>query len=385
MRIIKTILKDLTFCFINLLVGFFGLFIPKSKRIVIFGSWFGQRFADNSKALFLQLQNDNRFKKVIWITKNKDVLKEVRGLGFKAYYSRSLKSVWYHYRAKTHIVDQEAKDLNRFFSIRARKLNLYHGIIALKKVGIYASKTSLSPFQIKLKKAGLFSPGCWANNYYLSTSQFGGEKLTQSFLLKKNHIVYASYPRHKFEASSKPKFLEIANGKKVFFYLPTFRNNNQLDINQFLKNMNDFCLANDCYFAYKPHFVEKIETDKNNLERIILIDKKIDVNDILPFFDVLITDYSSVCWDAIALKKTTLFFSYDLDTYLSEDRGFYCDYPKTIPQEFLLKTENDLVNKMQEIAKCSGDYFEKNGKSLYEWQGEKGKQSCRGKREGFYE
>lgn len=343
----------------NAFIFVVGLFVPKTKKIVIFGSWFGQRYNDNSAALFEQLQSDRRFKKLIWVTKNREVLKELREKGYFAFYTYSLKSVWYHLRAKTHIVDQDSTDINRFFSIRARKLNLYHGIIGLKRVGIFASSKSETRFESKINSICIFTPGCWSNCYYLSTSKFGGEMLSQSFLLKKDHIVLASYPRHYYllNKQNAADLLSAYQGKKVGLYLPTFRKEDDSEsVSKVLSIMNDMCKQNDTYVIFKPHFADK-DNVLNNYERIQIIDSEVNIDDLISDVDFVITDYSSVCWDALSIKKPVLFYVYDLDKYLKDDRGLYIDLNKLFSSDIVLKESKEFELSFNKLCSSPEKFY----------------------------
>lgn len=46
--------------------------------------------------------------------------------------------------------------------------------------------------------------------------------------------------------------------------------------------------------------------------------------------DLLITDYSSVYFDYILLRKPVVLTPFNLNEYASEDRGFYFDYESEI-------------------------------------------------------
>ena len=68
-----------------------------------------------------------------------------------------------------------------------------------------------------------------------------------------------------------------------------------------------------------------------------------------PVTDILITDYSSVIFEAALLDIPMLFYAFDLDEYISS-RGFYCEYISFIPGK--------LVENMDEIiaALMVGDF-----------------------------
>ena len=59
--------------------------------------------------------------------------------------------------------------------------------------------------------------------------------------------------------------------------------------------------------------------------------------------DILITDYSSIMIEYSALNKPTVFFTYDLDEYLANERGFYYDFKTTVPGP-IVYTSDDLID-----------------------------------------
>ena len=52
----------------------------RDKNLIVFGAWFGEKFADNSKALFLYALEKGR--NVVWITKSEDVYLKMKGQGY---------------------------------------------------------------------------------------------------------------------------------------------------------------------------------------------------------------------------------------------------------------------------------------------------------------
>ena len=106
---------------------------PRSEKIYVFGAWLGEKFADNPKYLFLEAQ-DHLDIRPVWITKNPEVCRQVRAMGYEAYGYRSFKGIWLQLRAKYAVVCNGISDLNHTFLGRAVFLNLWHGV-PLKKVG----------------------------------------------------------------------------------------------------------------------------------------------------------------------------------------------------------------------------------------------------------
>ena len=64
--------------------------------------------------------------------------------------------------------------------------------------------------------------------------------------------------------------------------------------------------------------------------------------------DVLVTDYSSMMFDFANTGRPMLFFTYDLDAYRDEIRGFYFDFENDAPGP-LLRTTEELVDALGDI------------------------------------
>ena len=59
-----------------------------------------------------------------------------------------------------------------------------------------------------------------------------------------------------------------------------------------------------------------------------------------------ITDYSSIMIEYSALNKPTVFFTYDLDYYLANERGFYYDFETTVPGP-IVHTSDELIDAIK--------------------------------------
>ena len=60
--------------------------------------------------------------------------------------------------------------------------------------------------------------------------------------------------------------------------------------------------------------------------------------ELLLLSDILISDYSIMIEFGL-LNKPIVFFAYDLDNYLSDERGFYLDYKKDLPGPIVYTTD----------------------------------------------
>ena len=273
------ILKKIVLFAINLLVLLISVFIPNTDQIIVVGGWFGKRFADNSKYFYLYV-NANRsvlnVKKIIWITRSIEIEKELKSLGYEVYRAWSLKSIWFHLRAKVHVIDQSPIDINPFFSVRSKRINLWHGF-PLKKIGFFMGNSAFSKKPKFIKWASNISTrGFWGSHYILATSGFAAEVLGKAFGAKNDKILISGYPRNYNAIVKNPIILMPQNEKKYFNkikknkqmgyeiigYFPTFRDKKETlvfgtDNNDELMNFLDFCQETKIKVVCKFHFAGK--------------------------------------------------------------------------------------------------------------------------------
>ena len=74
-----------------------------------------------------------------------------------------------------------------------------------------------------------------------------------------------------------------------------------------------------------------------------------NLNNIMKKADLLVTDYSSVCYDFAILERPILFYAPDLDYYRTEERGFYEDYESFVPGP-VIKRMDRLAEEILNIA-----------------------------------
>jgi CDP-ribitol ribitolphosphotransferase len=61
---------------------------------------------------------------------------------------------------------------------------------------------------------------------------------------------------------------------------------------------------------------------------------------------MLITDYSSIMIEFALLNKPIIFFTYDYDSYLTKERGFYFDFKSSVPGPVVYDS-NQLINVIE--------------------------------------
>src|SRR5699024_12737836 len=74
--------------------------------------------------------------------------------------------------------------------------------------------------------------------------------------------------------------------------------------------------------------------------------------------DILITDYSSAMFDFANTKKPLLFFTYDLEEYKDNIRGFYMYFENEAPGPLLFDTD-EVIDSIINIDTFQGKYQQK--------------------------
>lgn len=104
--------KDL----IKLFILFFFSLIPK-KKILVFGDRAGRRFADNSRYLFIYLNEFRKDYKCVWITSNQEIIEYLKEKKYHCYKPNSIHGIYYILRAKLNFYNFVEDDINKFLCV----------------------------------------------------------------------------------------------------------------------------------------------------------------------------------------------------------------------------------------------------------------------------
>lgn len=218
---------------------------------------------------------------------------------------------------------------------------VWHAPGAFKKFGASSSSNNSEIDLIKKANEKV--------TYLINTSQKISKFYSDAFQIDKSKIKSLGIPRMDFyfknNSDVREKFnskYPFAKNKKIILYAPTFRDNKTdneffdfLDLNKFNEELGEeYVLA----VRFHPNFNNKnIDgdfinvTDFKNEQELLLI------------ADLLISDYSSITIEFLSLNKPIILFTYDLERYLENDRGFYFDLTEK-PFGEIVTTSDELIN-----------------------------------------
>lgn len=126
----------------------------------------------------------------------------------------------------------------------------------------------------------------------------------------------------------------IPEQTKLVLYAPTFRDR-EVDHPRIEKQLEDMLegLPEGYAIALRLHpFVAKSITDLDVGEKkIYQLSFEDDVNTVLMAADLLITDYSSIIFEFCLTLRPMIFYAYDYDEFMANERGFYYPYQSYVP------------------------------------------------------
>ena len=345
----------------------------KTKRDphkMIFGAWFGHKYDDNSKALFEYTVRTRKDIKACWITKSKKVQSELLRLNYPVCYVWSFRAFYYHLYAKYVVYCTSSQDASSVLSYPllsgALFVNLWHGI-PLKKIG-KDDDISREHFNKMLEEKSVFCRKALkiyyslrlnhSNNVYVFSSSEAISKIYEGvFGLSKEKILCMGQARNDYFYNEHSNiFRKRYPDKKIVVYMPTHRNEGKtkMDFHDLLNlnELNDILKANNCVLLMKKHFFHNSdpiveESEYSNIFELTHEDVK--AQELIDAGDILITDYSSTYIDYLLLNRPIIFYAYDLDNYLKEDRKLYLEYNKDNIPGTICKTKLSLENELKDI------------------------------------
>ncbi|MEA2296908.1 MAG: CDP-glycerol glycerophosphotransferase, partial [Solirubrobacteraceae bacterium] len=201
--------------------------------------------------------------------------------------------------------------------------------------------------------------GNW--QYVVSPNRFSTPILRDAYALT-GELLETGYPRDDVLAPADRadrsrrlrERLGIPDGVRTVLYAPTFRDHRRdrrgryrLDLQLDLARLREAVGPDTMILFRKHHYVfDTVPLAADGFVRDV--SEYPDSTELLLAADVLLTDYSSIAVDYANTGRPMLFFTYDLETYQNEIRGFYLDYEATVPGP-LLRTTDEVAEALREL------------------------------------
>jgi CDP-glycerol glycerophosphotransferase len=312
--------------------------------VVLFNSWWG-RVADSPKAIFEELRRRGAPFEYVWLLDRGQAPPD----GATAVEPDSLDWLRQSGRAR-YIVSNNT--LPGYFRKKRGQtyLQTWHGG-ALKRIAFDIERPSFAGSARYLRTLRR-EVASW--DYLVSPNRFNTEVLRGAFGYD-GEVLETGYPRNDLlfaadrdHARARVRDeLAIAPDACAVLYAPTWRDDASFSTELDLDALGD-ALGDRYVVLLRVHSAVASTVSLPDRPALRNVSDRGDVGELLLAADVLVTDYSSVMFDFAPTRKPMLFFTYDLERYRDELRGFYFDFTADAPGP-LLKTTAELAAALQDL------------------------------------
>ena len=330
-------------------------------------------FLDNAKYLFLHVLSGHPEIRAYFVTEKRELLNQFRQQGIPVLYKWSLKGLYCGLKAKYYIISAYVDDINFWTSGGAKVFNLWHGI-PLKKIefdintGPLARRYQQKPLYLRLIKPYFYR----RPDFVLSTAPEVSRIFAGAFRVPVERCPALGYPRTDIFFWPRDKIIDHIERREpklllqllrkfeaydyVLLYMPTWRD----DRSNFLQKafpdvtrLNDLLASQNALLLVKLHPNDVSLQTFGDLSHINVLKAKLDIYPLLPFTSALITDYSSIYFDYLLLKKPIIFYPFDFEQYVRL-RSLYFKYEEAVCPP-VVRDFNALCNVLTDLAHLHPD------------------------------
>lgn len=140
--------------------------------------------------------------------------------------------------------------------------------------------------------------------------------------------------------------LDLDPNRTSVLYAPTFRTPGAASLELDLIELVE-ALGKDVQIMLRPHYLNRIRVPAELRANVVDVSAVGDTSRVLLAADILVSDYSSIIFDYLALNRPVILYAYDLDEYVSSARGTYFDLRVDRPGA-LVTTQDELVDAIRQ-------------------------------------
>ena len=336
--------------------------LPVKQGLVYFESFGGKSYSDSPKYIYEYLIENKDQYKYVWHLNSDD------NLPGNAKIAKTGSIRYYYTLAVAEYIVTNAR-LPLFFEKRegVNYLQTWHGT-PLKRLGGDMEEVHMPGTNTEMYKINFYNESQkW--DYLIAPNSYSSEILSRAFWFDKT-LLEVGYPRNDLlytknnaqDIADLKMKLNVPKDKKVVLYAPTWRDdeyyskgNYTFELKLNLDRMQKE-LGNEYVIILRMHYLIASEMDISSYEGFVYdFSLYNDIGELYLISDLLITDYSSVFFDYANLKRPILFYTYDIDKYRDQLRGFYLDMNTELPGP-LLKTTEEVIHKIKNINELNNDY-----------------------------
>lgn len=328
----------------SILLLILSLVVRRRKQYVAIGSWGGENYIDNGRYLAEYICRNRKDLKVFWVGTRKirdEVEKKLSPYRFLEKDTVSaniaLLKCQYMFFSQMHNYDISSYNVYR----NATLCYLHHGM-PLKKLGEDGLNQMKQDSRIKAllkrimgnsRKFEFFVTSSHEHDLtFLTAMRFRG--------CTENREIHSGTPRNdmyfnvekKRVEEEKTRYSELVpfdKGKKVIMYLPTYRRTSK-NVSFSDLSDEDAVKLNRLLEKHNAVILEKLHLAATGgkigrTDYVKHIPSHFNVQELMLFADILISDYSGAFLDYLFLDRPVVHYVYDYDFYKNTDSGLYYD------------------------------------------------------------
>lgn len=217
------------------------------------------------------------------------------------------------------------------------------------------------------------------SDYITVPGKIGAEYLSDFTGEPIKKMIVTGYPRNDYFFHGNESIKTLINEnwhfnqyRKIVFWMPTFRQSNQAQLSEnyihnetglpLFESMNEleefshFLKRYNILFVLKLHpYQAELPVFKRNYTNILVLRNEdieelgLQLYQVVPLSDVLITDYSSIATDYLLLDKPIIFTLDDYREYAASRGGLYPENAKDYMSGYHVYTKDELEKALREI------------------------------------
>ncbi|MFN3707134.1 CDP-glycerol glycerophosphotransferase family protein [Microcella sp.] len=323
-----------------------AVLVPRSPRRWVYGSGIG--VGEGALAVYDAAVARGDGREHLWLASSRAERDEARARGMRSHLKRGPRGLWATLRAGVIVVTHGAGDVNRFGTRGATLVQLWHGI-PLKRLHLDTPTALRLPFVGSLPgarrlMAGLYRRAGREISLFPVASELVATRIRSAFGIASDRVIALGEPRDDVLVAGDPQTrrrdararIETAIGPiragSVVLYAPTWRDgavDPAIPSAAEWTAIAEWCEATETTLLVRSHPLGagSYEDGLAASDRIRMIGRDViaDVTPIIPALDAVVTDYSSIAFDAAIAEVPSIFFAPDVATYLAT-RGLYMPY-----------------------------------------------------------
>lgn len=325
----------------------------QKRQYWLIGGALGDYYDENSAALHQYIRKNYPKQDIYWVVNpSAKCVEQIREIG-PVVYRHTLKTNLMALRAQalicTHSISGDICRYSKYF-LKGVSVYLDHGVRGFKE------NPSSNRYDFDIVEASGKREKIFKKNWVGTSGEYiyiTGLPMQDS-LLHKQKVYKTDAPKRILYMPTWRSWL-MTRRQLAFASVGAFSSSEYFRaIQDFLgsKRLRDFLTENglilDCVLHRNVHLFHDAFKDIFTSERINLADKNINVQDYLVSHDLLITDYSSVCWDFLLLNKPIIFYQFDQGKFIEFQKPLI-DYNQDLFGPAVFNVD-ELMREMEKAA-----------------------------------